>query len=103
MKLTASIFSLLAGVLVGAVALGGYWYWQHDTTEVWVAMHTLQSDNGIVVPKGTKLVLKRWMPEGFAALELAINVEGETLDQFQRDTEQESFLRIPYFVYAGDE
>ena len=103
MKFTVSIFSFFAGVFVGAAALGGYWYWQHGTTEVWAVEHSLQSDNGIVVPKGTKLVLKRWMPEGFAALELGINVEGETLDHFQRHTEQKSFLRIPYFVYADDE
>ena len=103
MKHAASIFSFLAGVLVGAAALGGYWYWKHGTTEVWAAKHSLQSDNGIVVPKGAKLVLKRWMPEGFAALELGVNVEGETLDHFQRHTEKKNFLRISYFVYAGDE
>ena len=86
--------------MAGAAALGGYWYWHHRTTEVWVAEHTLQSDSGIQVPKGTELVLDQWMPEGFAALTLAVNVEGETLDHFQRRTEQKSFLRIPYFINA---
>ncbi len=103
MKLTVSIFSFLAGVFVGAAVLGGYWYWQHSTTEVWAAKDSMQSDKGIVVPKGTKLVLKRWMPEGYAALELGINVEGDTLDHFHRHTEKKSFLRIPYLVYTGDE
>jgi len=70
---------------------------------VWVATRLLESESGIVVPAGTKLILDTWMPEGFAALELGINVEGNTLDHFQRHTEQASFLRIPYFVYGDSE
>lgn len=103
MKSLAFVFVFLLGALLGAAALGGYWYWQHRTTEVWVAQRPLQSDNGMLVPAGTALVLERWMPEGFAALTLAVNVEGETLEHFQRRTEPESFLRIPYFVDAGEE
>jgi hypothetical protein len=68
-----------------------------------MATHALESDSGIVVPAGTELILNRWMPEGFAALELGINVEGDTLDHFERRTEQASFLRIPYFVYRDSE
>ena len=102
MKLSIALPGFLAGVLTGAGAVGGYWYWQHSTTEVWVATHTMQSGNGITVPEGTELVLERWMPEGFAALSLGINVEGAALEHFRRRTEQKSFLRIPYFIDDRD-
>jgi hypothetical protein len=103
MKLTVGIFSFLVGAMFGAALLSGYWYWRHSSTEVWVATHALETDSGIIVPAGTELILERWMPEGFAALELGINVEGVTLDNFQRRTEQASFLRIPYFVDVSRE
>ncbi len=102
MKLPLLMLSFLAGVLVGAGALGGYWLWQHRTTEVWVTKHAMKSASGILVPKGTQLVLERWMPEGFAALKLGINVEGEALDQFDRRVEQKRFLRLPYFIDANE-
>lgn len=100
MKTFVLLFTFLLGALAGAAALGGYWVWRHSTTEVWVAERPLQSDSGLVVPAGTELVLERWMPEGFAALTLAVNVEGEALEHFQRRTEQKRFLRIPYSVDA---
>ena len=103
MKLTVVIFSFLVGAMFGAVLLSGYWYWRHSSTEVWVATHSLETDSGIVVPAGTELILERWMPEGFAALELGINVEGVTLDNFQRRIERASFLRIPYFMEISSE
>ena len=102
MKLIVVIISFLVGALSGAALLGGYWYWRHSSTEVWVATQTLESSNGIVVPEGTELILKRWMPEGFAALELGINVEGNTLENFQRRNEHASFLRIPYFIVVTE-
>jgi len=43
------------------------------------------------------------MPEGFAALELGINVEGEALGYFKTRSEKVGFLRIPYFVYRDSE
>ena len=98
MKLLVSVLIFLLGSVFGAAALGGYWYWTHRNTEVWVATNALESDHGILVPPGTELILERWMPEGFAALELGINVEGDTLSRFQRRTERASFLRVPYFV-----
>ena len=103
MKFAVWILVFLAGSVVGGTALGGYWYWKHHSTEVWVATRALQSEGGIVVPAGTELILNRWMPEGFAALELGINVEGDTLDHFHRRTEQRSFLRVPYFLHSGHE
>ena len=77
MRLAALTLTFLAGTLVGAAALSGYWYWLHRSSEVWVATQALQSTDGMVVPAGTELVLETWMPEGFAALQLGINVEGE--------------------------
>ena len=66
MRLTTLTLSLLAGTLVGPAALSGYWYWLHQSSEVWVATHALESTEGIVVPAGTELVLETCMPEGFA-------------------------------------
>jgi hypothetical protein len=102
-RLAALTLTFIAGTLVGAAALSGYWYWLHRSSEVWVATQTLQSADGMVVPAGTELVLETWMPEGFAALRLGINVEGETLDLFERRRESASFLRIPYFLYGDSE
>ena len=101
-KLTVAVLGFMAGVLTGAAAVGGYWYWQHSTTEVWVVTHSMQSGNGIIVPEGTELVLERWMPEGFAALNLGINVEGAALGHFRHRTEQKGFLRVPYFIDDSD-
>jgi hypothetical protein len=103
MKLSVGIFSFLVGAMFGAALLSGYWYWRHSSTEVWVATHSLETYSGIVIPAGTELILERWMPEGFATLELGINVEGVTLNNFQRRIEQASFLRIPYFVDVSSE
>ena len=102
MKLTVGIFGFLVGAMFGAALLSGYWYWRHSSTEVWVTTHSLETDSGIIVPAGTELILERWMPEGFAALELGINVEGVTLDNFQRRTEDANFLRIPYFIEVSN-
>lgn len=103
MKIAFYVLLFMLGVVSGAAGLGGFWYWQHQNTEIWSATETLESVNGIVIPAGTELVLDTWMPEGFAALELGINVEGIALEKFQRRTENKSFVRVPYFVDAGTE
>lgn len=102
MKLSIGFIGFLLGAVFGAAVSGGYWYWRHSSSEVWVTTNTMTSDSGIVIPAGTELILESWMPEGFAALKLGINVEGDTLDDFQRRTDQAGFLRIPYFVDAGE-
>ena len=98
MKLTSIIVSFLLGAAAGASGLAGYWYWKNSSTEVWVVKRTLQAETGIVLPVGTELILERWMPEGFAALKLGINVEGEELEDFESRIEPIAFLRIPYFA-----
>ena len=103
MKLTVVIIGFLVGSMFGVALLSGYWYWSHSSTEVWAVTHSLETDSGIIIPAGTELILERWMPEGFAALELGINVEGVTLDNFKRRTEHASFLRIPYFIDVSSE
>ena len=102
-KAVTATLLFITGVLSGAIAITGYWYWQHATTEVWVNTQPMHSDNGIIIPPGTSLTLERWMPEGFATLNLGINVEGESLDAFRQHTEQKSFLRKPYFVEPGND
>lgn len=89
----------LAGAVTGSIALGTYWFMSHSETEVWRTTRVLRSDTGIELPAGTELIFTGWQAEGFAALELGINLEGEALEQVSRRTDPRSFLRIPYFVY----
>jgi len=103
MKLAFVAGCWLFGVVVGASGLAGYWYWQHRNTEVWVAMEPLRSDHGLMIPPQTEFVHEAWMPEGFARLNLSINVEGETLALFETRQEQRSFLAIPYWITSDFE
>lgn len=103
MKLVLGIGVFLLGLVVGAVIVSGVWISQDQSSEVWTAKMDLTSRDGIVIPAGTELVLTEWMPEGFAALNLGINVEGEALQRFDRRVEPIRLLRIPQFVYGGGE
>ncbi|MFW0778343.1 MAG: hypothetical protein ACN2B6_11575 [Rickettsiales bacterium] len=98
MKLGAMFLIFVAGVATGAGALGTYWYSTHSKTDVWVANEPMKSSEGLLIPPGTEFVFQRWMPEGYAALELSINVEGSALEKFERRTEEKSFLRLPYWI-----
>lgn len=98
MKLGLSLLIFVAGVATGGGALGAYWYSTHSTTDVWAASEQMRSSEGIVIPHGTEFVFQRWMPEGYAALELSVNVEGYALEKFERRTEEKSFLRLPYWI-----
>jgi hypothetical protein len=57
---------------------------------------------GIVIPKGTKLICDTAMSEGFDTLRIYINVDPVTLDtQFTRIMDDRALLVIPYWVNAN--
>ena len=99
---------LLAGFVAGlllAAAIGMWvlfpWVWgeaHSATSEVWRAEKQLTLANGTVIPIGSEMTVDRYMPEGFVRLSLAINVEGASLDWFNKRTENLPNLAIPYWV-----
>ena len=99
---------LLAGFIAGlllAAAIGMWvifpWVWgeaHSGTSEVWRTERPLTLANGTAIPAGTELTVGEFMPEGFVRLNLAINVEGESLDWFDKRTEKGPNLKIPYWV-----
>jgi hypothetical protein len=72
---------------------------QSQSTDVWTANANLVSASGVTIPAGTELTLATYMPEGFVALSLAVNIEGETLQVFDRRAEQIPSFRAPQFLY----
>ena len=98
MKFGVSFLIFLAGVASGVAGLGGYWYWAHQSTEVWVVDAPMTSSEGIFIPAGTQFVFREQMPEGFTVLELSVNVEGTALSKFSRRVEEKSFFRLPYWL-----
>jgi len=98
MKLGSFLLIFVSGVATGGGALAAYWYSTHSTTDVWVASEVMRSSDGIIIPPGTEFVFRRWMPEGYAALKLSVNVEASALEKFERRTEEKSFLRLPYWI-----
>jgi|SRR5690554_3532275 len=98
MKFVVCLLVFLSGIVTGAGALGAYWRFSHAETEVWKAGEAMKTSEGIMIPSGTELILRRWMKEGYAQLEIAINVEGAMLDKFERSAQAKSFLRISYWL-----
>jgi len=90
---------LLAGAIGMWVLLPWVWGAAHSgTSEVWQAEKQLTFANGIAIPSGTEMTVEKYMPEGFVRLKLAINVEGDSLDWFNKRTENLPNLTIPYWV-----
>ena len=99
---------LLTGFVAGlllAAAIGMWfifpWVWgeaHSATSEVWRAEKQLMLANGTAISAGTEMTVDAYMPEGFVRLNLAINVEGESLDLFNKRTESLPNLTIPYWV-----
>ena len=90
---------LLAGAIGMWVLFPWVWGEAHSrTSEVWRAERQLTLANGTAIPSGTEMTVDEYMPEGFVRLKLAINVEGESLDWFNKRTESLPNLAIPYWV-----
>ncbi|MDJ0905622.1 MAG: hypothetical protein QNI96_06350 [Woeseiaceae bacterium] len=103
-RISLLLMGFVGGLLLAA-AIGMWivfpWVWgeaHSGTTEVWQAKRKLTLANGIAIPSGTEMTLDTYMPEGFVRLKLAINVEGEALDWFDKRTEKHPNLTIPYWV-----
>ncbi len=99
---------LLTGFVAGlllAAAIGMWvifpWVWAEahsGTSNVWRAEKQVTLSNGTTIPAGTEMTVDAYMPEGFVRLKLAINVEGEALNSFNKRTENLPNLVIPYWV-----
>jgi hypothetical protein len=93
----------LAGFVVGLLVSAGafVWVWiefHPPTSEVWTSTTEIRLENGALIPAGSELIVDDYMPEGFVRIELAINVDGESLSRFDKRTEQARNLAIPYWV-----
>lgn len=71
--------------------------------KVWESNKSLITQSGINFPVGTKFVVAEYMPEGFVALNLTVNVEGQELSSFQKTVVSNSKkLRIPVWVQISN-
>jgi hypothetical protein len=98
MKLTLLSIGFVSGTICGVSVALSFGFLSNSASEVWVSTQEVRSNSGIVIPKGTALIVHTHMPEGFTALNLGINVEGEELSSFAKHKEHKPHPRIPYFV-----
>ncbi len=101
-KVMKSVTIFVIGVLAGIASVLAFFLLSSNNTEVWKATVDLQSSNGVVIPAGTELVVKDYMPEGFVALTLSVNVEGEELEAFEKTVSNKNNLRIPVWVQKSN-
>ena len=78
-----SIFTLLVGIFVGIASVVAINLLGSGTTEVWKSQVDLKTSSGIVIPAGTEFVVSEYMPEGFVALTLGVNIEAPELNSFE--------------------
>lgn len=94
-----SLLALFLGFVVGAISVFAYLHIHSGSSEVWVSNVSLNTQSGINFPAGTQFVVSEYMPEGFVALNLNVNVEGKELTSFQKTVVNNSKnLRIPVWV-----
>ena len=96
------ILTLLVGVLIGAGSLFAFMFMPSGTTEIWKSEVDLSTSSGVIIPSGTEFVVSEYMPEGFVALSLVINVEGSELNTFKKSVVNQSKLRIPVWVQKSN-
>lgn len=97
-----SVAIFVIGALIGVASVLVLSLLSSSNTEVWKATVDLQSSNGVVIPAGTELVVEDYMPEGFVALTLSVNVEGEELEVFEKTVSNKKNLRIPVWVHKSN-
>ncbi|MBC7821881.1 MAG: hypothetical protein IAG10_33765 [Planctomycetaceae bacterium] len=89
---------LLVGVAIGVLGTLASYRVLHRDTVVYETVHPVTAE-GIVIPRGTKLIHDTAMSEGFDTLRLYINVESEAAAKhFKRTVDRRSMLVIPYWV-----
>ncbi|MCG9761511.1 hypothetical protein L1D50_20750 [Pseudoalteromonas sp. Isolate6] len=92
------IFTFIAGLLAGIFSVVAFLFLESDSTEIWKSQVELTTESGMVIPVGTELVLSEYMPEGYVALSLDVNVEGSELNLFDKSEVDKSNLRSPLWV-----
>lgn len=92
------ILTLVIGILIGALTVLAFTYYGSGNTEVWESKVELNTSSGIVIPSGTEFIVNEYMPEGFVALTLTVNVEGEELSSFNKAVVNKTNLRIPVWA-----
>ncbi|KZN57993.1 hypothetical protein N473_26575 [Pseudoalteromonas luteoviolacea CPMOR-1] len=98
-----SLLTLIVGIVVGAISVCAYVHFQNSSVEVWESNKTFITQSGINLPAGTKFVVAEYMPEGFVALNLTVNVEGQELSSFQKTVVSNSKkLRMPVWVQISN-
>lgn len=94
-----SLLTLILGIVIGAISVFAYLLFSNDSAEVWESNRHLNTQSGIKFPAGTKFFVSGYMPEGFVALTLTVNVEGQELSSFEKTVVSNSKnLRIPVWV-----
>ena len=96
------ILTLLVGLLIGGASVLASTYLVPGNTEVWKSEVDLNTSTGIMIPAGTEFVVSEYMPEGFVALSLTVNVEGTELNTFNKSVVNKSNLRIPVWVQVSN-
>ncbi|MBE0368416.1 hypothetical protein [Pseudoalteromonas aurantia] len=98
-----SFLTLIVGIVAGAISVFSYVHFQNGSAEVWESKKNLITQSGIKFPAGTKFVVAEYMPEGFVALNLTVNVEGQELSSFQKTVVSNSKnLRTPVWVQISN-
>ncbi len=93
------VLALLLGTIIGASTLFGCYIYNNRYSTVVTAKRTIYAGNGIIVPRGTKMIYEHGLPEGVECVKLFINMTpsfaNEALE-FRKDNR--SFLVIPYWA-----
>ena len=94
-----SLLTLIFGIAIGAISVLAFLRLSNASVEVWESNRHLSTQSGINFPAGTKFVVSEYMPEGFVALTLTVNVEGQELNSFEKTAVRNSNnLRIPVWA-----
>lgn len=98
-----SIITLICGVVIGGISASAFLYFETGSAEVWESHTKLHTDSGITFPAGTKFVVAEYAPEGFVALTLTVNVEGQELSSFHKKVVNKAKnLRIPIWAQISN-
>ena len=96
------LLTFITGLVIGAVSLAALNIWNAGSTEIWTSKSELITDAGMLIPEGTELTFIESMPEGYATLSLAINVEGKELGLFQKAVMDKPNLRSPVWLQENN-
>lgn len=96
------VLTFITGLVIGFVSLVALNFWNAGSTEIWTLKTELITDSGMLIPEGTEFQLIETMPEGYAALSLAINVEEAGLDLFQKAVIDKPNLRSPVWLQENN-